>query len=70
MKTTNKNQEAPKSKKNIKLGFTNLWELVLVLAEIASAYTFATQSNQVLWVLAGVLGLDASIRLVKRFMVK
>lgn len=59
--------EAPKSKKNIKLGFANLWELILVLAEIASAYTFATQSNQVLWVLAGVLGLDASIRLVKRF---
>jgi len=62
--------EAPKSKKNIKLGFANLWELILVLAEIASAYTFATQSNQVLWVLAAVLGLDASLRLVKRFMVK
>lgn len=59
----------PKAKKNINVKgkVAGLYSLVLALAELATVYIFATQDNKALWVLAGVLGLDATIRLTSKF---
>lgn len=71
---------APAAKKNINfLWYQNwvpvikkplggLYSLSIALAEIATAYIFATQDNKVLWVLAGVLGFDAAQRLAYKFL--
>lgn len=69
MTKSNKPAEAPKAKKNInfKAKFAGLYSLTIALAELATTYVFATQDNKVLWVLAGVLGLDAAQRLARAF---
>lgn len=61
---------APAAKKNINIKgkMDGLYSLMIVLAEIATAYIFATQDNKVLWVLAGVLGFDAAQRLAYKFL--
>lgn len=75
-KTTN---EAPKSKKNInflwyqnwmpviKKPLAGLYCLAIALAELAAVYIFATQDNRVLWILAGILGVDCAQRLASKF---
>ena len=57
------------TKQNNKV-FTKIWELTLVLAQLATAYVFATQDNQVLWVLAFILGLNAAIKLTDKFVIQ
>ena len=61
---------APAAKKNINIKgkMDGFYSLMIVLAEIATAYIFATQDNKVLWVLAGVLGFDAAQRLAYKFL--
>ena len=62
---TNKTEavKAPKNKKSI--NYVGLLSLTVALAELASTYVFATQDNKVLWVLAGILGIDAAQRLAR-----
>ena len=64
-----KSIEASKPKKNInyKAKLAGLYSLVVALAELATVYVMATQDNKVLWVLAGVLGVDAAQRLARAF---
>lgn len=62
-------KEAPKPKKNynIKAKLAGLYCLAIALAELATVYIFATQDNRVLWILAGVLGVDSAQRLASKF---
>lgn len=62
-------KEAPKAKKNynIKAKLAGLYCLAIALAELAAVYIFATQDNRVLWILAGVLGVDSAQRLASKF---
>lgn len=68
MGKTNKTTE-PKAKKNynIKAKLAGLYCLAIALAELAAVYIFATQDNRVLWILAGVLGVDCAQRLASKF---
>lgn len=68
MSKTNKTTE-PKAKKNynIKAKLAGLYCLAIALAELATVYIFATQDNRVLWILAGVLGVDSAQRLASKF---
>lgn len=68
MKTTKKEVEkTPKKKVNVKAKAAGLYSLAVALAEIATVYVMATQDSKVLWVLAGVLGVDAAQRLARAF---
>jgi len=68
---TKQTKDTPKvSKKNInfKAKAGGLYDLAVALAELASVYVFATQDTKVLWVLAGVLGVDCAFRFASRFL--
>ncbi len=67
MKTTKKEVEKTKKNTNYKAKFAGLYSLAVALAELATVYVFATQDSKVLWVLAGVLGVDAAQRLARAF---
>jgi hypothetical protein len=43
------------------------WSMLLAFAEIITVYTFATQNNEILWVIAGLIGIDALIRFASAF---
>jgi hypothetical protein len=63
---TKQTKDTPKvSKKNINL--YGLLDLAVALSELATVYVFATQDNQVLWVLAAVLGADCAQRFARKF---
>jgi len=61
-------QEAPKKDRNIKAKAAGLYSLTVALAELGATYVFATQENQILFVLAAVLGVDSAQRLASKFM--
>lgn len=57
----------PKKDYNIMSKLAGLYCLAIALAELATVYIFATQDNKVLWILAGVLGVDSAYRLASKF---
>lgn len=57
-----------KKNRNIKGKAFGLWNLAVALAELAAVYTFATQQNQILWVVAGFIGIDAAVRFGSAFL--
>ena len=69
MTKSNKTNEpkAPKKQLNIKSKALGLYSLIIGVAEIVTIYMFATQDNQVLWVLAGVFTIDAACRFGSKF---
>jgi len=44
-----------------------LWQLIVVLAQIAGAYVFTTQDNLILLIVGVILGASAGITLVDKF---
>jgi len=44
-----------------------LWQLIVVLAQIAGAYVFTTQNNLILLIVGVILGASAGITLVDKF---
>jgi TctA family transporter len=44
-----------------------LWELTLTLAEVSSSYILIQQDDRFMSIVAGVLAIDASLRLLKQF---
>jgi hypothetical protein len=67
MKNNKDKVSKPKKNLNIKSKANGLYSLAIALAELVTAYIFVTQDNKILWVLAGVFGLDAAQRLVSKF---
>lgn len=66
MSKTTKTEKVKKNY-NIKAKLAGIYCLAVALAELATVYILVTQDNRVLWILAGILGVDCAQRLASKF---